>query len=69
MVTKSIGQIGCQDFAASGSQLNGFEAARANVPVWSTLPSARVVVAPVNGASTAPTALRPIVMSVIQKPI
>src|SRR3989304_1808944 len=68
MVTNSIGHSGCQ--AAPAVNVNPrpvLTASSWNAPIGKTLP-ATVVVAPVMGARTAPTALSTIVISVIQKP-
>jgi hypothetical protein len=65
MVTKSIGHIGCHALPASIPKPKPLRAGSANAPM--RLPAASCV--PRSGATTIPTALKRMVISVIQKPM
>ena len=66
IVTKSIGQSGCQAFPAAGAaKPRSLTAVRAKVPM--TFPPESIT--PVRGATNIPTAERTIVISMIQKPM
>ncbi len=65
MVTNSIGHSGCHALPASIAKPRSLTAGSANAPM--RLPAASFV--PSSGATTIPTALSRMVISVIQKPM